>query len=81
MRRPKAIIASVASVLLFAVLALAVLPELAPGPPTPGAPPSIGDVLWTIRSLDLAVQAFILLTGVLAIVLLLRREAGGARRD
>jgi len=80
MRGAKAIVASVASIALFAALALAILPDLAPGPPVPGAPPSVGEVLWTIRSLDLAVQAFILLTGVVAIVLLLRREAGGARR-
>lgn len=79
MRRAKAATAGALSILLLAALALGVLPDLVPGPPTPGPPPSLGDALWTIRSLDLAVQAFILLTGVLAIVLLLRRDAGGGR--
>ncbi len=81
MRRGKAAFAVVASTLLFAILARAILPELGPGAPAPVSPTWIGESIWTVRTLDLALQAFILLTGVFAIVLLLREEPGGAHGD
>lgn len=81
MKRTKTAFAVIASVILFAILARAVLPELGPGAPAPVSPSWIGDSLWLVRTLDLALQAFILLAGVFAIVLLLREEPGGARGD
>lgn len=79
--RAKAAFGAVVSAALLAVLALSVLPNLGPGAPSPVSPPWIGEALWQQRTLDLAVQSFILLAGVFAIVLLLREEPGGARGD
>jgi len=77
--RAKAAFAVAAATILFLVLVASVLPVLGPGAPAPLSPSWIGDALWLERTLDLAIQAFILLAGVFAIVLLLREEPGGAR--
>jgi len=74
----RAAFALAASTALFAVLSGALLTTAPPSVPAPGSPPWIGETLWSARALDLLVQAFIVLAGVLAIVLLLRDEPGGA---
>lgn len=74
----RAAFAIAASAALFAVLSGALLTTAPPSVPAPGSPRWIGEALGTGRALDLAVQAFIVLAGALAIVLLLRDELGGA---
>lgn len=73
----KALFATMASALLFGILAAGLLADGFPDAPTPESPPWIGEALWVDRALDLAVQGFILLAGVFAIVLLLREASGG----
>jgi len=75
----KTVLAALASAALFLLLAASILPALGAGAPSPTSPNWLGEALWSERSLDLAIQSFILLTGVLVIVLLLREERGGSR--
>ena len=76
MSRAKTAFAGFASVALFAVLALAILPTLGPGAPSLTPLRWIGESLWVERALDLTLQAFILLAGVFVVVLLLREDPG-----
>ena len=68
----------VTGTLLFALLAWSLFPNLAPGPPSPGTPEQFADALWRDRALDVIVQAFLLLSGVLAVLLLLPERSGEA---
>ena len=81
MRGAKAAFAGVSAIALGATLAWTLLPAL--GGALPSADPSatLGRALWFERSLDVILQGFILLTGVFAVLLLLRNEPGGARLD
>jgi len=69
---PRTAFAILAGVALLAALGWALLPNLAPAVVPPVVDHGFGDVLWSDRALDLIVQAFLLLTGVLAILLVLR---------
>lgn len=69
---PRSVFAILAGVTLLAVLGWALLPNLAPVVAPPVVSQRFGDALWTDRALDFVVQAFLLLTGVLAIRLLLQ---------
>ncbi len=77
MSRTKVLVALAASASLLAVLGLTLVPVASPGVPEPISPPWLGEALWQGRGLDMALQAFIILAGAMAIVLLLRREPGG----
>lgn len=68
-----------AGVALFAVLGWALLPNLTPAFAGPIVPQRFGEALWSNRALDLVVQAFLLLTGVLAILLLLQDSSREGR--
>jgi len=69
---PRTAFAILAGVALLAALGWALLPNLAPAVVPPVVDHRFGDALWSDRALDLIVQAFLLLTGVLAILLVLR---------
>jgi len=58
---------------LLAVLAGVVLPVNAPSTPPSGL--TLSDAMWNVRTLDIVVQGFVLLTGVLAVLLLLREAS------
>lgn len=66
--------AIVAAGTLFLALAFALVPSLAPDVRVPAGPTWPGDALWSARALDLVVQAFLLLTGVFAVLVVLREE-------
>lgn len=67
-------------VLLFVLSVMALLMDLAPAPAPPAGPESFGHALWSVRPLDILVQGFLLLAGVLAILLVLQHESQEARR-
>jgi hypothetical protein len=73
----RAVFATLTGGLLILLLAIAVLASDPPVASEPVPAPWIGEALWSSRGLDLTIQAFILLAGVLAILLLLRVEPGG----
>lgn len=76
---PRTAFAILAGVTLLAVLGWALLPNLAPVVVPPVVPQRFGDALWTDRALDVVVQAFLLLTGVLAILLILQNPSQEGR--
>lgn len=78
---PRTALVILAGGALFAVLGWALLPSLVPVVAPPAASQRFGDALWSDRALDVVVQAFLLLTGVLAVLLVLhdsRREGRDA---
>lgn len=64
---------------LLTVLAWTLLPNLAPVVAPPVISHGFGEALWLDRALDLVIQAFLLLTGVLAVLLLLQDSSREGR--
>lgn len=67
----KAVAGATIAVAFVALVAVAILPTTLPWPAIAPAGPGVGTALWTSRTVEVLLQAFVLLGGVVAILLLL----------
>jgi hypothetical protein len=74
----KGVVGIAASAAFLGLALLAVLSVPIPEPPANGGGDAIGDFLWSERSVEVIVQAFVLLCGAFAIGLLIPVRGGEA---
>ncbi len=65
-------------ILVGGALLIAVFSALPGGPAMGVENPWVGPWLWEVRGLDLAIQALLILAGVLGVLLILGREEEGS---